>query len=41
MTLKDGDQVLDQRLAKLRDGGGLLPDEILKDSDQPHLLVEE
>ena len=33
------DQALDQRLVKPRDGGGLLPDEILKVSDQPHLLV--
>ena len=33
------DQALDQRLVKLRDGGGLLSDEILKVSDQPHLLV--
>lgn len=33
------DQALDQRLVKLHDGGGLLPDEILKVSDQPHLLV--
>ena len=30
------DQALDQRLVKLRDGGGLLPDEILKhESLQP------
>ena len=33
------DQALDQRLVKLRDGGGLLPDELLKVSDQPHPLV--
>jgi len=30
------DQAFDQRFVKLRDGGGLLPDEILKLSDQPH-----
>ena len=35
------DQALDQRLVKVRDGGGLLPDEILKVSDQPHLLVPD
>ena len=35
------DQALDQRLVKVRDGGRLLPDEILKVSDQPHLLVSD
>ena len=35
------DQAFDQRLVKLRDGGGLLPDEILKVSDQTHLLVPD
>ena len=35
------DQALDQRLVKLRDGGGLLPDEILKVSDQPHLFIPD
>ena len=35
------DQALDQRLVKLRDGGGLLPDEILKVSDQTHLLIPD
>ena len=35
------DQALDKRLIKVRDGGGLLPDEILEVSDQPHLLVSD
>ena len=35
------DQALDQRLVKLHDGGGLLPDEILKVSDQTHLLIPD
>ncbi len=35
------DQALDQSLVKLRDGGGLLPDEILQVSYQPHLLVPD
>jgi hypothetical protein len=35
------DQALDQRLVKLRDGGGLLPDEILKVSDQTHLFIPD
>ena len=33
------DQALDQRLVKLRDGGGLLMDEILQVLDQAHLLI--
>ena len=33
------DQALDKRLVKDRDGGGLLPDEILKVSDQTHLFI--
>ena len=35
------DQALDQRLVKFRDGGGLLPDEILKVSDQTHLFIPD
>lgn len=35
------DHALDQRLIKVRDGGVLLPNEILKVSDQPHLLVSD
>lgn len=35
------DHAFDQRLIKVCDGGGLLPDEILKVSDQPHLLVSD
>jgi hypothetical protein len=35
------DQALDQRLVKPRDGGGLLPDEILKVSDQTHLFIPD
>ena len=35
------DQALDQRLVKLRDGGGLLMDEILQVLDQAHLLILE
>ena len=33
------DQALDQRLVKLCDGGGLLPDEILQVLAQAHLLI--
>ena len=44
VILKDGDpcdQALDQRLVKLRDGSGLLPDKVLQVSYQPHLLVPD
>ena len=34
-------QAFDQRLVKLCDGGGLLPDEILKVSDQTHLFIPD